>query len=278
MNPLNRSKNAETNPADAETFEKAQTEAHAPVRALQLTPQWGRWLIASGLGAGLLAGVGSWLIGEATVSAFNPPRTKVEMMGQTLYKASLEDQLSADAKNATLAFALLGGALGLALGIAGGFARHSAHAVLKVGVFGLVLGGLAGGGLSLVILPIYNRAVERSPEDMSHDILLPLLVHGGIWSACGLTGGLAFGIGLGAGRRRLFNAALGGLIGAALGAVLFEAVGALIFSESQTTRPISSTWNTRLLARLLVASLSGSLAAAVSNMPDRRRVEAKLSP
>ncbi len=267
----------ESNPDEAWRLETARSKVHDEFNLPQSPLPFGVLLCSLALGAGLLAGLGSWLIGEATVDAFKPPMAQFEMMGQTLFKAQFEDQLSADAKNATLAFAVLGGTLGLALGIAGGLARKSGRAGFRAGVFGLVLGGLVGSGISLALLPIYHHALARSPEEMSHDIILPLLVHGGIWSACGLAGGVAFGIGLGAGRGRVFNAALGGLIGAALGAALYEIVGVAMFPASKTTSPISLTWNTRLLARMLVASLSGLLAAAVVNMPDRRHVKVKSS-
>ena len=277
MNTPEVSTNSEPNPAAA---------THSDGNRLDVTPgsspsdpslSRGLRLAALTLGAGLLAGVGSWLIGEATVSVFNPPRTPFEMMGQTLFKARFEDQLAADAKNATLAFAVLGGLLGLSLGVAGGLAWRSTRAGATAGGFGLVLGVLVACGVSLLILPIYYRAVERSPEEMSHDVLLPLLVHGGIWSACGLSGGVAFGIGIGKGRGRLTNAALGGLIGGALGAVLYEIVGVVLFADSKTTNPISLTWHTRLLARLLVATLAGMLVAAVVNMPGRHPVGLKPS-
>jgi hypothetical protein len=276
MNPLDAPTNPETNSADGPSLEKGRSDVGETI-ASEPTLRWGLPLIGLALGAGLLAGVGSWLIGEATVTAFNPPRTKYEMMGQTLFKARFEDQLSADAKNAALAFTLLGGVLGLALGVAGGLAQHSVHAALKAGVVGLVLGGLAGCASSLAVLPLYYRAVEQSPEEMSHDIILPFLVHAAIWSTSGLAGGLAFGIGLGAGRRRVYSAAIGGLIGAALGAILYETVGAMMFPAGKTTLPISLTWETRLLARLLVAGLSGLLAAAITSMPDRTRAELKSS-
>jgi hypothetical protein len=188
-------------------------------------------------------------------------------MGQSILKASFEDQSAADCKNAALAFGVLGGMLGLALGIAGGLTRWNVLSGLKAGVFGLALGGLLGAGTSLAIVPVYYRAVAKAQEEMSHDLVLPLMIHGGIWAACGLAGGIAFGIGLGGGRVRVLNAALGGLIGAAL----YEMIGAMAFPAAKTTSPISFTWTSRLLARLLVASMTGLVAAAIVKGPDPRR-------
>jgi hypothetical protein len=76
-------------------------------------------------------------------------------------------------------------------------------------------------------------------------------------------GGLAFGLGLGANRRRLARAAIGGLIGAALGAAVFELLGAVAFPLANTPRPLALTWTARLVARLLVASLAAIGAAAM---------------
>jgi hypothetical protein len=45
---------------------------------------------------------------------------------------------------------------------------------------------------------------------------------------------------------------LGGAVGAALGAALYEIVGCVAFPLARTTQLISVTWETRLMARLLV--------------------------
>ena len=92
---------------------------------------------------------------------------------------------------------------------------------------------------------------------------MPLAVHDGIWAACGLAGGVAFGFGLGGERTKVAVAGMGGLIGAALGGALYELIGAMVFPGDQTTNPLSVTWRTRLLARLLVATLGAVAAATV---------------
>jgi hypothetical protein len=134
-----------------------------------------------------------------------------------------------------------------------------------------VLGGLIGAGASLAMLPVYFRALDRAQEELSRDLTLPLVVHGVIWAACGLAGGVALGVGMGGGRGRVLNAALGGLIGAALGAALYEVLGAVAFPAGKTTYPVSLTWDTRLLARLLVGGLTGLVAAAAVNAQGQRR-------
>jgi len=49
---------------------------------------------------------------------------------------------------------------------------------------------------------------------------------------------------------------LGGLVGGLLGAVVYEMLGAFAFPMAATTKPISETWGTRLIARLSVAILA----------------------
>ena len=220
--------------------------------------------------AGLLGGTAAWAIGEVTYGFFSPPMSKYEMMGQILYKATFEDQLASDAKKATLAYSVLGALLGLSLGLAGGLSRHSTRDAIKAGALGLIFGGLMTFVMSLVMIPVYNRALEKSPEDMSHDLTLPILTHALVWSMGGLIGGGAFGAGLGGGSRRIMNAALGGAIGAAIGAVLFDAAGATFFMDSKTGELISRTWESRFLARMLVAGLAGTVASATVNMESRR--------
>src|SRR5262249_21167578 len=76
--------------------------------------------------------------------------------------------------------------------------------------------------------------------------------------AAGLVGGLAFGLGLGGGRSSVARAAAGGLVGALLAALLFEATAAMAFPKAGTTRPLSLTPESRLLAKMMVAMLSAA--------------------
>jgi hypothetical protein len=227
-------------------------------------------MLALALGAGLVAGAISWGIGEGVANAWVPPFETANMMGNTIKKVRFEDQTAADSKNATLAFAILGAVTGASLGLAGGLARSATVAGMKAALAGLVLGAAAGAGAALALLPVYFHALDVSQEALSRDLMLPLLVHAGIWAACGFAGGLAFGIGVGARRTRLINAALGGLIGAAIGAALYEIVGAAAFPADRTTSPVAITWKARLLARILVAVLSALLAALMINAAGSR--------
>jgi hypothetical protein len=235
------------------------------VTAANALPSARRVIAVAGV-AGLTAGLVSWLIGEAVVNFFVPPFQTQKMMGQVIMKATFADQSAADFKNATLAFAVLGGVMGTALGMAGGIARRSGRAGMRGAAVGLAAGSILGVVASLLVLPIYFHALDVAQEELSRDLILPALVHSTIWAACGLAGGLAFGFGLEAGWARMVKAALGAVIGAALGAFLYEIIGAAVIPADKTTNPLPITWEARLLARILVTTLSALFAAVVANM------------
>src|SRR5205823_9248791 len=92
---------------------------------------------------------------------------------------------------------------------------------------------------------------------------IPLLIHIGLWSPLGAAGGWAFGRGLGQ-DQIIPKALLGGFVGAVAGSILSDLVGALVFPLAMTARPISATWGSRLMARLLVTGLAAIGAAAFS--------------
>jgi hypothetical protein len=69
-------------------------------------------LVTWALGAGLLAGVAAWWIGELVRETFRPPLHQHNNMGHITMKANFVYQSAADFRNATLAFAVLGGFMG----------------------------------------------------------------------------------------------------------------------------------------------------------------------
>jgi hypothetical protein len=229
-------------------------------------------LWAFALGAGLLAAVLSWLAGEASFEFFQPKTRVVYGAGGPMSISSPAELASTHAKNATVAFALLGGILGLVLGLAGGMARSAVRAGLGAALIGLLLGMIATGGTSLLALPIYNRIVDRYEDKISLNIAIPLLMHGAIWGVAGAVGGLALGIGTG-GRSRIVRGLIGGLVGAWLGAVAFEVLGGFVFPLAETVQPLSLTWDSRLLARSLVTILAaGGAALAIADAAGRKGV------
>ncbi len=189
--------------------------------------------------------------------------------GLTLRVTDRREEAVAVAKNAGLAFLLLGAALGGGLGAAGGLVRRSRRATVRAAWTGLVMGVVAAGLMSSVILPAYNAYQQRHPDEASRDLVFPLLVHVGIWSAVGAAGGLALALGLDE-RGTLSQAVLGGLVGAAIGAIAYELIGAFAFPAARTSQYVSATWQTRLLARLAVTVLA-ALGAAIGVSSPRKR-------
>jgi MFS family permease len=200
------------------------------------------------LSAGVIAGVASGLVGEASRKMFPSalsPKIEAFPTPEGQLKVIRDRTVSA-----AVIFAQQGAILGLALGMAGGLARRSPRAGLAAAALGLVLGAAASGGAALGLVPIYFR--NENPE--YDPLVLSLLTHAGIWMAAGAAAGLAFGVGLG-GRARAARAAMGGLLGAAGGTMLYEMVGALAFPLAKTSQPVSEAVATRLLAHLAVAAL-----------------------
>jgi hypothetical protein len=249
--------------AGSELLRAGETAGPAPGRVMTIT-----------LAAGVLAGIAAWLAGEAALNAFVPPSHEVNVMGQKIMKVDPSDQAVVDYKNALVAFGCLGGLLGAAMGLAGGLVRSSVRAGLQAAAIGLILGVVLALAASAAVLPIYFRELERSKEELSRDLMVPLLVHAGSWAACGLASGLAMGLGMGGGWPRVAKAAVGGLIGAAIAAAAYEMLGALAFSSrDHTTSPVSWSLATRMLARLLVATLAAAFAAIAVTTSGRPAVE-----
>jgi hypothetical protein len=249
--------------------------AHAASMARAAAPaHLGIWVMA----AGLLAAAGSWGVGEATVNAF-PAKLERMMtpLGPMIGTKALE-QVKADTKNATLAFAVQAVCLGVALGVAGGLARGSIVGGVLAGLAGAVLGGALALVAAAALQPIYYRNVQLDQVEQS--LVVPLLVHGVIWGVAGAAGGLALGLGLNGRWNLIARLAAGGLVGALLAAFAFEVAGAMLFPEAKTTRPLSLSWESRLMARMLVSLLSaaGAIAAVASLPASKPQPELSASP
>jgi hypothetical protein len=133
---------------------------------------------------------------------------------------------------------------------------------------GLVLAGAAGAGTAMGLVRLFFQIQDRQ----SNSLLLPLLVHGGIWSAIGLAAGVALGIGAG-GRGRALRTGLGGLQGAIVSTLLFEVVGAIAFPTARTHYPVSEEAASRLLALVTVSMLvaAGAVVGAQDPKPKSAR-------
>jgi hypothetical protein len=206
--------------------------------------------------AGLLAGLLAFGAGEAVYDLIPAGTVTQHALGLTKVSPTVATQTVAAARNGALTFGVLGLFLGGCLGLAGGLARRSSTAVAAGGL-GSVLGFAAGAGASLALLPFCIASRFRYPDN---DLAISFLMHGTIWGLLGAVAGLAFAVGLG--ERNLWVRALtAGFAGALIGAVAFDLIGVVAFPGARTDDPISQTWVTRLMARLLVTVAT---AAAVS--------------
>jgi hypothetical protein len=204
-----------------------------------------RWLAIL---AGLLAGLVAFGIGEATYELIRAATVQQNLMGSIVNVPDRATSTVADARNAALAFAALGACLGGCLGVAGGLARRSRAGAVTGGLLGVFLGLALGAGTSLALLPWFIKARY---DFFEYDLLIAMIMHVVIWGLLGASAGLAFAVGLGESRLG-GRSLLAGLVGAVLGAMAFELIGAVAFTGANTNYPISETWPTRLMARLLV--------------------------
>jgi tryptophan-rich sensory protein len=207
------------------------------------------WAIA--LACGAAAGLGSWFAGERAHVAYKPRMFVVQVLSLTALEPSRESQRDADLKNATLVYAIQGALMGLAMGYAGGLVVRSPVRGLKVGLLALVAGGLVGAVASLALVPFFYR--QLIPD--TNDLLSPVLIHGGIWTAIGAVGGIAFAIAMRESKRRSADAVAGACFGAVLATIFFHALAAAVFPDSQSTQAVADTTIVRLMAMSLVSVL-----------------------
>ena len=208
-------------------------------------------LLGIAIVAGLLAGLASSLAGESIMSHYQS--ALVPAIEAHPAPGSMQGERDARLYSSVLSFTAMGGVLGLAMGLAGGLASRSVFAGLAAGISALLLGAAAAASISYVL--VSNFFKSRVPE--STDLVLPLLTHGAIWSAVGVIGGLAFGLGAG-GKGRWKATVLGGLVGAAAATIVYEIVGAVAFASSKTDLPLAGSSTTRGMAQLLVAILTAA--------------------
>jgi hypothetical protein len=219
------------------------------------------WSIA--VAAGVAAGLIAWAIGEATLvpeAAYQDKKQHINVLPQV-----------AGIQNCFFSFGALGAAIGLGLGMAGGLAGRSVVRAVMAGGAGLLLGGGCGVALTRLIVPYYYE------NSRSGDIVYSLLVHGGIWTAAAAVAGLAFAIGLGE-WRGLARAILGAAGGAFLAAIMYEIGGGMLFPSALTDRPISTTWASRLFARLTVTVLAAAGVALLAEPAGGERRRPSLEP
>jgi MFS family permease len=151
------------------------------------------------------------------------------------------------ARNAAVAYGLLGGILSLSLAATAAclLPRFSSTRILTAGLAGMALGALFGAASSYAVTPLYFNRLGTA------DVTLSLLIHLAIWSAIGAAAGVAFGLGCGT-RKVLAGSLIGGITGGALAALLFDVCGAFL-PLAHTERPLAEEADTRLAAAALLS-------------------------
>ena len=106
-----------------------------------------------------------------------------------------------------------------------------------------------------------------------------MIMHTSIWGLTGAAAGLAFAVGLGE-RRLLGRALAAGFVGAVFGAIAFELIGAGLFPFASIGQPISTTWQTRLIARLMVTVATAAVIILLlpGSSPDKAPRRAVIAP
>jgi hypothetical protein len=199
---------------------------------------------------GLAAGLVAWAIGETLLV----PESLMGHRGGNSPTSLAE----VGTRNAMVSFGILGAAMGSGLGLVGGAIRRSFVATVIAGLTGLVLGGAVGATSARLILPIYYANIRTT------DLTYSLMVHGGIWVPLGAAAGLAFAVGRG-GRGRMTLGLMGGIAGALLATVTYEFAGIWLFPQAMMDRPVSASWQSRLMARIIVATLVAAGAVLSAN-------------
>ncbi len=226
-------------------------------------PWFGRARVLAIIG-GLLAGLVAFTIGEGIHEIIPTEKVQRDLMGSKIWVPTRATSTEAARKNGALIFGVLGVCLGIGMGTAGGLARRSATGTFAGATLGAVLGLALGAGVSWASLSWF---ITTRLDNTDYDIIISLCMHGLIWGLLGASAGLAFAVGLGE-PRLLGKELMAGLVGAVLGTVVFEVIGAVAFPMAETDEPISETWTTRLMARLLVTL--GTALVVVLLLPEPR--------
>jgi hypothetical protein len=231
----------------AAALEELASSALRPSTENAVTPS-PVWRIT--LACGGTAGIISWALGELAQGAFKPVLVKQVMLTGTFIQPTLITENVADFKNAMLAFALLGGAMALAMGIAGGLGARSIVRGLTVGSIGATIGALVGAGVSRLVLPIFYRRLSPDPND----VMTPILVHGAIWTALGAVSAISFAIGIKA-RRDFFYIVVNACVAAFSASFLYHMAAEGLFPAANSSEPIANSAAARLLAAVFVTML-----------------------
>jgi hypothetical protein len=170
-------------------------------------------------------------------------------LGQTSMQPTFESQTAANKKNAILAHAIYGCALGLMMGLAGGLAARSLQRGVFVGLGAQAAGAVIGVIAATVVLPLFYRHNVPDPNDL----LSPILLHGAMWAAIGGLAAAAFACAAGRPLRLIPLAVGDACVAAFLASVVYHLLSAEVFPESKSIDPVADWPIVRLLALSLLA-------------------------
>jgi hypothetical protein len=240
------------------------TEDHEPVEAVKVAARARSsllWAWVTIVGAGMAVGFVVWGLGEWALDSFAPTYKLTNDQIRDNRKSTAEigrQRRLYRTQVAIMTYGALGATLGFALGLAGGSLRGLFSRGLNAGLAGLILGAVSTSAVATFAVPCYYRAFDASIDKLSHEILLPFLIHAAIWMCAGAVGGGSLGLGLGSGIDAT-RGALGGGLGALLATVIYEVVGALLFTLAGTAQPLAEEWIPRMIALLSVATLASTV-------------------
>jgi hypothetical protein len=206
------------------------------------------WRIA--LISGVTAGIVAWTAGELTLGAFKPELVEQVFISGPMRQPTLITQNVADFKNAMLSVAILGGVMAFAMGLAGGLVSRSIVRGLLVGTSAAIICALTGAGIARLVLPFFYRRLAPDPND----VMTPILIHGGMWTALAAVSAVAFAIGIKA-RRDFFYIVVNACIAAFSASFLYHTAAEGLFPTANSSEPIATAPAARLLAATLVTLL-----------------------
>jgi hypothetical protein len=225
------------------------------------------WLCT--LGAGLLAGLIAWGIGEAAYGLFQWNDAKdvlkaypaeLKKLGpneqrEFITKRMIEARSRAESRNTAIAFGVLGAVLGLALGRAGGVVIGSSRSGARAGWIGFVVAGVLGVVMAFPVVPLYYKFSSEASG-----LTVPLAAHAALLLPLAAACGFALGMGL-AGRQTAIRGMLSALMGALIAVLVFEMVNSMAFPLEQDPALVPGDRIARLVTHLCSALFVAGFAA-----------------
>jgi hypothetical protein len=210
------------------------------------------WIFA--LAAALLAPLAGWAAADLAQCYLHwDGRVEAGAAGgrggrdQNLLRGLARRRGNAEKMNAALAMGILGAALGLTFGAAGGLYRRSSRRAIASGALGLACGSAIGATVPVLIVPWFYLYEGRPPNPS-----LPLFFHGVIYSAVGAVGGFFFGLGS-SGWKEAVRAMLAAALGAILGSIIYDVFQTIALPLAWDFSPMPGTAGSRLLAHLIMS-------------------------